>query len=413
VTPNARRRFSRWGPLALAMAAIVAIVTARLGGIGGSADTAPIDVGDTDAPTPPVFSAAEIDSFLAPLEAEVIAGAFPGAAMAVGVRDIESHRLQIGHIGWTRNAAPVDASTTVYDLASVTKVVATASAVMLLADEGMMSLDEPVSRFLPEFASGPKAAVTIRHLLTHTSGLPVGASLLGDSRADRIARAKTFPIFPPAGARVEYSDVGYILLWEAAEAAAGEPLTGYLERKLYRPLGMNSTRFSPGLDCEACAPTGRLRDQSLYRGRPFDPLGQRLDGIGGSSGLFSTAGDLARFAAMIANGGELEGVRILSVGAVREFVGQQAVGGGRYRLGWEVVCADTTGAGEGAPCDSPLAVGHTGWTGTAIYLEPSTGIWLVLLTNRTYEPRAEYRLPQVRRELLRAALRFGTNTPVE
>src|SRR5690606_1112960 len=163
--------------------------------------------------------------------------------------------------------APVHPDSTMYDLASLTKVVATASAVLLLADEGRVDLDQPVSRFLPEFEEGPKSRVTFRHLLTHTSGLPAGATFQGRDGRDRLARAATFPIYPPAGAREEYSDVGYVLLWEASERAAGEPLTDYLERRLYRPLGMSSTGFMPGLDCERCAPTGRLRDQSLYRGQ--------------------------------------------------------------------------------------------------------------------------------------------------
>jgi len=352
----------------------------------------------------PAFSESDLGLILRAAVAEQGLGAFPGAAIAVG-RGEETHLAAFGSIGWTANAAPVDPGATLYDLASLTKVVATASAVMLLVDEGRMSLDDPASRFFPEFATGPKAAVTIRHLLTHTSGLPEGATLLGENRSERIARAKTFAIYPPSGARATYSDVGYILLWEAAEAAAGEPLTEYLERKLFAPLGMRQTRFSPGLACESCAPTGRLRDQSLFRGIPFDPLGQRLDGVTGSSGLFSTAHDLGRYMAMIANGGELDGVRIVSEEVLREFLSRQPTPG-PFRLAWEDVCPDPTA--EPPSCDAPLAIGHTGWTGTAIYLEPSSGVWLVLLTNRTYEPRVPNRLQAVRREMLTEAIRLGS-----
>jgi CubicO group peptidase (beta-lactamase class C family) len=344
------------------------------------------------------FDAESLERVVEPVRAQVEAGAFPGAAVAIGIGSREVYLREIGHIGWTRNAPPVSGPETQYDLASVTKVVATASAVMLLVDEGRMALDDPVSKFLRGFDEGPKSAVTIRHLLTHSSGLPAGAILRGNSRSERIATALRFPIYPPAGARVEYSDVGFVLLWEAAERAAGEPLTAYLERKLYQPLGMNSTRFSPGLDCEACAPTGRLRDQSLYRGRPFDPIAQRLDGVGGSAGLFSTAGDLGRFMAMIANGGELDGVRILSPEAAAEFVGPQPVGRGRFRLGWEVFCDDSI-AEPDEECVGTETIGHTGWTGTSIHLDPETGLWIVLLTNRTYEPRAPNRLRQVRHEV--------------
>jgi CubicO group peptidase (beta-lactamase class C family) len=373
---------------------------------GADEDTDRVAADEPAGHRAPLLSANELESVLAPAAAQVALGAFPGVTVAVGVQDREFHLAQAGAIGWTRNAAQVDARTTRYDLASLTKVVATASAVMLLLDEGRLSLDDPVSRFLPEFSEGAKARVTVRHLLTHTSGLPAGATLAGSDRADRIARAKRFAIAPPAGGQVEYSDIGYIVLWEAAEAAAGEPLTGYLQRKLYGPLGMSDTGFSPGLDCEACAPTGRLRDQSLYRGRPFDPLGQRLDGVGGNSGLFSTARDLGLFMAMIANGGELNGVRILSVEATREFIAEQSLPG-PYRLGWELICPEAVEAE--VVCEDPLAIGHTGWTGTAIYLEPSSGVWLVALTNRTYEPRSPNRIQEVRREMLRAALTLAAD----
>jgi CubicO group peptidase (beta-lactamase class C family) len=181
-------------------------------------------------------------------------------------------------------------------------------------------------------------------------------------------------------------------------------MTEYLDRRLFAPLGMTSTRFSPGLDCEACAPTGRLRDQSLYRGRPFDPLAQRLDGITGSAGLFSTAHDLVRFMAMVANHGQLDGVRVLSEAATAEFVAAQPFEG-PFRLGWETFCG--IDPGDGDHCVPTTVVHHTGWTGTSIHLDLDTGVWVVLLTNRTYEPRAENRIPQLRRELLAGALEFA------
>jgi serine-type D-Ala-D-Ala carboxypeptidase len=350
----------------------------------------------------PRFDPADLEEVVRPVAEGIENGSFPGAAIAIGVRAGETHLFGYGAIGWTRNAAPVDPYGTIYDLASVTKVVATASAVMLLVEEGRMGLDDPLHVHVPEFRGGPKDAVTIRHLLTHTSGLPAGATLAsGRNRAERIARAASFSIFPPAGARVEYSDVGYILLGEAVERAAGEPLPQYLERRLFRPLGMNSTGFSPGLDCEACAPTGRLRDQSLYRGRPFDPLAQRLDGISGNSGLFSTAHDLARFAAMITNGGELDGVRVMKPETVAEFVGLQPVGG-RYRLGWQVLCGEE-GGDDPDRCTDVRAIGHNGWTGTSFWIDPAEGIWVILLTNRTYEPRGSNRIQQIRRDLFSRA----------
>ncbi|HUE96120.1 MAG TPA: serine hydrolase domain-containing protein [Longimicrobiaceae bacterium] len=353
----------------------------------------------------PHFATNRIADVLGPIAEHLEEGAFPGAAVAFGVGDDEVYAFGMGAIGWTRNAAAVDPGATRYDLASLTKVVATASAVMLLVDEGRMSLDDPVSLYLSNFDAGPKAAVTIRHLLSHTSGLPEGAVLRGRTRGEKLERATKLGVYPPAGARVAYSDVGYVLLWEAAERAAGEPLPAYLRRRLFEPLAMHATGFSPGLACEECAPTGRLRDQSLYRGKPFDPIAQDLGGIAGNAGLFSTASDLARFAAMIANGGDLHGARILSEEVVREFTTPPP--GGDFALGWEVRCTEAPAEAEAdAGCFTARWIGHTGWTGTFIAVDPVTRVWLVLLTNRTYEPKAPNRLPELRREVFaRAASR--------
>lgn len=273
--------------------AAVALIIAALGGSRMAPDPATLA-------SPPFFATERIAAVLEPVVAEVEAGAFPGAAIAFGAADREVYTFGIGEIGWTRNSPAVDAGVTRYDLASLTKVVATASAVMLLVEDGRLALDDAASLYLPHFDEGPKAHVTLRHLLAHRSGLPAGTVVRGASRREQIDGVAKLEIYPPAGLRQEYSDVGYVLLWEATQKAAREPLEDYLERRLFQPLGMTATSFSPGLDCEQCAPTGRLRDQSLYRGKPFDPIAQRLDGIAGNTGLFSTASDLGRFAAMIA-----------------------------------------------------------------------------------------------------------------
>lgn len=346
---------------------------------------------------------------LRPVREEMDRAAFPGAAMAMGARDREVHLHALGSVGWTVNAAPVDAVSTVYDLASITKVMATASAAMLLVDEGRLDLDDPVSKHLPAFAGGAKDRVTIRHLLTHTSGVPAGARLNGSTAREVVERLVQVPVNMPPGTQAAYSDVGYVILWEALQRAAGEPLPRYLERRLYRPLGMTRTSFLPGLECEACAPTGRLRDQTLYRGKPFDPTAQKLDGISGNAGLFSTAHDVGRFAAMIAAGGELNGVRVLREETVREFTRAQPVAGGRM-LGWEVLCADGARSEEGG-CGRPLAFGHTGWTGTSLWIDPERGVWAVLLTNRTYEPRASSRIQRVRREVFERLIGAAPGPP--
>lgn len=349
--------------------------------------------------TPPLpsLAPAAVSRAVEVLRKEVDRGGFPGAALAAGIGEHPLLATGIGNIGWTSAAAPVDPATTMYDLASLTKVVATTAAVMLLVEDGKMELDAPVQQYLPGFEGKGKEQVTIRHLLSHTSGLPAGTVLRGKTPKEVARRLLRTRIYSTPGSKVEYSDLGFVVLWEAARKAAGEALPDYLQRRLYTPLGMHHTRFLPGLDCEACAPTGRLRDQSLYRGKPFDATARELGGVTGSSGLFSTAQDLGRFAAMIANGGELDGVRVFHPETVRRFTRLQPDAGTRA-LGWDFFCPEPPESANDS-CSNPFAFGHTGWTGTSLWIDPDTGGWVVLLTNRTYEARAPSRINEVRREV--------------
>jgi serine-type D-Ala-D-Ala carboxypeptidase len=354
-------------------------------------------------PEPPVTFGAVDASSLAAAEAVVLAGvgaAYPGAAFAAGSGARVERVTAMGRIGWRAASPPVLSDSTLYDLASLTKAMATLTAVLLLVQDGAIALDDPVRRHLPEFEGEWKDAVTWRHLLTHTSGLPPGAVVRGaapDERARRLLRTK---LHVPPGRQVAYSDIGYVVLWAAAERAAGEPLPELLERRVWRPLGMDATRFAPGRDCEACAPTLRLRTGEPFRGVPSDPLARQLGGVTGSAGLFATIADVARFTAMIAAGGVLDGVRVLDESLVREVLRQQP-GAARRTLGWTAFCPDEE-AEAARPCERPVAYGHTGWTGTSIWLDPVSGRWVVLLTNRSYErstrPAA---LDGLRRDLFR------------
>ena len=379
---------------------------------GGQPATADADLvtGPPPAPAetgPPRIAPEAASKAVALIESEVEREAFPGAALAAGTRDRIELERGFGKIGWTSAAEPVGTDSTMYDLASVTKVVGTTAAVMLLVEEGKMKLDDPVQRYVPGFEGRNKDQVTVRHLLAHTSALPPGAAIRGSTPREVVRRLLRTRLGGKPGDYVEYSDLGFIVLWEAATKAAGESLPGYLERKLYKPLGMNDTEFAPGLDCTACAPTGRLRDQRLYRGKPFDRTAQAAGGITGSSGLFSTAHDVGRFAAMIANEGELDGVRVLRPETIREFLERQPGAKGRM-LGWDRMCI----ADGDDPCASIAAYGHTGYAGTSLWIEPGTGRWVVLLTNRTYEQRAPNRIQKVRRTLWDYLSVGGATRPV-
>jgi serine-type D-Ala-D-Ala carboxypeptidase len=332
------------------------------------------------------------------LVARGVGDAYPGAVLAVGTGPTVDRITALGKIGWRDASPPVVADSTIYDLASLTKAVATTVAVLLLAQDGTIDLDAPVRRHLPEFEGRWKDDVTWRHLLTHTSGLPPGAAIRGNTPAERGRRILRTLLAVPPGRQVAYSDVGFVALWAAAQRAAGEPLPRMLDRRVWQPLGMHDTHYNPGRDCEWCAPTLRLQTGEPFRGLPADLMGRQLAGHTGNAGLFSTGPDLARFMAMVGGGGELDGVRILTPESVAELFRQQP-GAGRRTLGWTAFCPDEA-PDAAIACAAPLAYGHTGWTGTSLWLNPRDGRWTVLLTNRSYErPNRPAPLDDLRRDL--------------
>jgi CubicO group peptidase (beta-lactamase class C family) len=314
---------------------------------------------------------------------------FPGAAVAMGNRVLVQRVAAFGKMTWDEDAPGVSADTTLFDLASLTKVVATTAAVMALVEDGRLTLDDPVRRWMPQFSGGNKDSVTVRHLLTHTAGVRAGASDIasevpGDVRRYLVAR----PLALEPGKDVLYSDIGFVILWIAAQRAAGEPLPGYLKRRVWGPLGMASTRMGVETPCARCAPTLQLEDPiQPYTGGSYDEVARRMDGVAGNAGAFSTARDLSRFAAMIANEGRLGNVRVFQKRTVRDFTRPQP-GAGTRALGWEVYCREGK-VPDHAECGEVYAFGHTGATGTSIWIDPVGRSWVVLLTNRTYLPRVD------------------------
>ncbi len=333
---------------------------------------------------PANFPLTAVDSTERLLAAQVAARVFPGAAVAAGV----GHRLLllsgVGRLEWTASSPAVSPESTRYDLASLTKAVATTTAVLLLVQDGRIRLDDPVQHWLPEFSGRWKERVTWRHLLTHTSGLPPAGHMRGSTPGDRLASLLRTRLDTPPGTEVEYSDIGYIVLWTAAQRVAGEPLPRLLRDRVWRPLGMTGTEYLPGEGCTDCAPTLTLHNGEPFRGKPSDPMARELGGVTGNAGLFATAADLARFAAMIASGGVLGGVRIFRPDIVRGLFTQQP-GAGRRTLGWDAFCPAELPATERIPCRHPVAFGHYGWTGTSLWIDPRTRLWVVLLANRSYD----------------------------
>jgi CubicO group peptidase (beta-lactamase class C family) len=369
--------------------------------------------------TPP--SPAPTDQFAvlrAYLDREVEAGAFPGGVLVVGHRGRVVLRHAFGHYGEDDPRPTTDS--TVYDLASLTKVVGLTSAAMLLVDRGTLDLDAPVARYLPEYFEGPKAGVRVRHLLLHDSGLPAWRPIFGEASdaAGALALALATPLDTTPGTRFTYSDLGAIALTAATERATGERLDGFLERVLFAPLGMRDTRFlPPDAWRDRIAPTERdpWRGRVL-RGEVHDENAARLGGVSGHAGLFSTGPDLARFAFWLLDGYHARPFRsgpAVPWPLVRLFTARYGEPWGSSRaLGW-----DTPSQGSSAGhCLGPASFGHTGFTGTSLWIDPEPELVVILLTNRVHPSRENNAIRRVRpavADLAVAAVRGASACPPE
>ncbi len=276
---------------------------------------------------------------------------------------------------------------TIFDVASLTKVVATAPCVMRLVEEGRIQLDDPVQTHLPEFTGEGRDDITVRHLLTHTSGLrpglPRNFAWSGYERGIELACA-TIPLNPPDEV-FRYSDVNFILLGEIVRRVAGAPLDVYARRGVFEPLAMKDTGFLPEAAWrERIAATEKDENGQLLRGVVHDPTARRMGGVAGHAGLFATARDMARYARCLLNGGELDGNRILNAETVclMSTVATPASMSDQRALGWDVSTAYSRPRG-GFPEGSSF--GHTGFTGCCLWIDPGSGAFYVFLGSRLHE----------------------------
>ncbi len=344
---------------------------------------------------------AESSRGFAPIEAlveEAIAHHdLPGAVVLVG-RDDAIHIHQ-AHSGQRAILPAPEAMTedTIFDLASLTKVVATTTSVMKLVEEGKIRLNDPVSRYIPGFEVNGKNAITIRQLMTHTSGLrpdlPLEVEFHGADEAIRRAIGDT-PASPP-GERFVYSDINFFLLGDIVARVSGERLDRYARVHIFDPLEMKDTMFLPGDDLKPrIAPTERCpaltwpclpqrADVPFLRGVVHDPTARRMDGVAGHAGLFSTAADLSRFCRMLLDGGRLGSVRILAPATVARMTSPSTPPGMRdvRGLGWDLDSSYSSNRGELFPLGS---YGHTGFTGTSLWLDPRTKSYVIFLSNRVH-----------------------------
>jgi len=324
-------------------------------------------------------------------------GAAPGAVAAVSVRG-RRYLHASGRIGFEEPTSV--GPRTVYDLASLTKVVALTTLTMMAVDQGLLGLDDSVSRYLPAFAGPGKSGVTIRHLLTHSSGLPAHRALWRDAptREAAIPLVLETALDTVPGVRMVYSDLGAITLTQIVERVFGEPMDQLFATRVAGPLGLKSTRFlPPGNWLKRIAPTERDPWRGrLVRGEVHDENAAFLGGRSGHAGLFSTAEDLIVFGEWLLrqrDGADAGRAPRISPSVVREFTRlQELVPGSSRALGW-----DTPSPGSSAGTRiSAESFGHTGFTGTSIWLDPSRGMVVVLLSNRVNPTRDNPRLALLR-----------------
>lgn len=349
--------------------------------------------------------------------AEAIAdGAFPGACYAVGHEGSVSTKA-FGRFMYCEESNPVQTDT-VWDLASVSKVVGTTTAAMLMVDAGKLDLDAPVARTIPEFGANGKGAITVRNLLMHDSGLAAFHAYQRQYRkaSEVLDAIYADPLAYPTGTKTVYSDLGIISLAKVIERVSGSSLDNLLRDRVFGPLGMRDTMYNPPEPVRRrCAPTetvepwrAEVREmrglevrssacphahaQEFIQGEVHDPNAMLLGGVAGHAGLFSTAGDLAVFLTMLLHQGRHADLQLIQPATVDLFT--KRVGEGSTRaLGWDTKSAEGSSAGTKF---SMRSFGHTGYTGTCVWTDPEHRMFGILLANRVHPTSENLKISQVR-----------------
>jgi uncharacterized protein YbbC (DUF1343 family) len=332
------------------------------------------------------------DAIGAIVREEIAAGKLPGAVVVLGIGDRIVVRQAYGNRSVMPSVQPTTIDT-IYDAASLTKVMATSVAIMQLVERGRIELDRPAATYWPAFAANGKSGITVRQLMTHYAALPAGIPTRSwsdtEGALDTIVALKPLA---PAGTRFVYSDVDFIVLGEIVRRVSGQPLDAYAARNIFQPLGMRDTAFRPSpAEKNRIAPAD-VEGGELRWGEVQDPIAYRMGGVAGHAGAFTTADDLTRFAQMLLSGGK----GVLKPGSVAAMTEPQSPPGGSAvrGLGWDI---DSPYAVWMAPSFSTQSYGHTGYTGTAIWIDPSTKTFLIVLTNRLHPDGKGNNLQMLRR----------------
>jgi uncharacterized protein YbbC (DUF1343 family)/CubicO group peptidase (beta-lactamase class C family) len=355
----------------------------------------------------PQFS--QVDALI---DEAVRTGLIPGAVLVIGHDGQAIYRKAYGSRAIVPHREPMTLDT-IFDAASLTKVTATTPCLMKLFEQGKLRIDDPVTKYLPEFQGG-NSDITIRLLMTHFSGMPPDLELVPrwSGYETGIQRALvTKPIVPP-GAKFIYSDINFILLGEIVRRVSGETLPEFAHEQIYGPLGMNDSRFQPGPELRPrIAPTEIDKDTGMpFRGTVHDPTSRYMGGVAGHAGLFTTGDDLARYAAMLLNLGEYNGIRIFEPMTVRKFTepASPADQPTIRALGWDMDSPFSSNRGELYPIGS---FGHTGYTGTSMWMDQTTKSFVILLTNVVH-PNGIKSLSSLRSRIATTvAASFGISVP--
>jgi uncharacterized protein YbbC (DUF1343 family)/CubicO group peptidase (beta-lactamase class C family) len=310
-------------------------------------------------------------------------GELPGAVVLIVHRDAVVFRKAYGLRSRQPAEVPMTADT-VFDLASLTKPVATATSLMLLVEQGKLRPSDRVAQYLPAFGQNGKERITVEQLLLHTSGLEADNPLADYRDGREKALERIYALKPEAvpGSRFRYSDVNYIVLGELVGHIAGVPLDRFAQEHIFTPLGMKDTTFLPGDRLKARAAPTERREGRWMVGEVHDPRAYALGGVAGHAGLFSTADDLARYVRMLLRGGELDGKRVLAAATVKAMTEPHPVPRGLRALGWDVDTAFSHNRGALFP--RGRGFGHTGFTGTSLWIDPDSDTAVILLSNRVH-----------------------------
>jgi CubicO group peptidase (beta-lactamase class C family) len=323
----------------------------------------------------------------------------PGVTIAVGRNGHIAYMKGYGYIDWNQPGSPKADTNTLYDLASLTKVIATTTLAMILEEGGQLDISRTVVSYLPEFNSPEKAQITVKQILTHSGGLEAGANIYATARGREqyLYQINARPLEYTPGSSMVYSDWDMIILQLVMERITGKTLDVLANEKIFKPLGMIDTQFQPSIALRPrIAPTqvDEARGGLLW-GTVHDENAWAMGGVAGHAGLFSTAKDLALFSMMILNGGEgANGVRIVKPATIARWTARQGKESTRA-LGWD----SPEGGSSAGQFFSPWSFGHTGFTGTSIWIDPEKDLFVVVLTNRVNPTRSNTRHVQLRRDV--------------